>query len=359
MPHRHPSTYGQPPALTHEGVSRYLDACRNESTIRPGLISNPMARQNWRSVGHDRLVGLMPDPHTCISTPSLGHLHEALHTLIFERGCNVLAVNGGDGTIHHTINVAMQVVAAAEEETGEVVPLPTFLFVNGGGMNMLARAFKTRGHPVLTMRRFLKQARGRRLGNLPCQDVPLLQITEPDGKRRYGFIFGSELVLNALTMYERFGQGYRGLSRLIFEVSRGHLFNTELWRAHAHLLEPPSTALEVDEVVFPSYGCAVASTIPMTLARGLIVSVKRASSVGRMHAIAVLEQDIGRLIRSLPRLMRAAEGPAIRQIESVGRLVVQGPYTIDGELIARMDQSKGTRVEVDGVDRSIRGVWLG
>lgn len=359
MPHRHPSSYGRPRVPPMEGVTRYLRACENEATIRPGLISNPMARANWRSVGHERLLRLMPDPQTCISTPSLGHLHAAVHDLMFAHGCNVIAINGGDGTIHHTINVTMEVVAAAAAELGEEIPLPSFLFVNGGGMNMLARAFKTRGHPVLTIRRFLKHARRARLGNLPCQDVPLLRITEPDGKVRHGFIFGSEMVLNALSIYERFGQGYRGLSRFLFEATRGHLFQTEAWRQHAHLLDPPTTPLEVDEVVFPAYGCVAASTIPMTLARGLIVSVRRASSPGHMHVVAVLEQDKGRLIRSIPRLMRAGDGPGVRQIGGVGRVAVHGPYTIDGERIVRIAASPSARVVVQGVSTCVRGVWLG
>ena len=69
---------------------------------------------------------------------------------------------------------------------------------------------------MTTLRRFLEKAQGAVVADLPSLTVEVLEIREGSGSEavyRYGFIFGSELVLNALTMYERFGRGYRGLAR--------------------------------------------------------------------------------------------------------------------------------------------------
>jgi len=124
------------------------------------------------------------------------------------------------------------------------VPLPLFLFVNGGGMNMLARVFGSRGHPVRTLRKFLERARGSRFGSLPKRGVPLLAVRErPDAPLRYGYIFGSELVFNALTMYERFGQGYPGLMPFPHEVAAGYPPRTESWNRYGPLLDAPTPRL--------------------------------------------------------------------------------------------------------------------
>ena len=125
-----------------------------------GLISNPMARTNWRSVAHDRLRTLLDDPSLAISTPSVDAVPGAVRELLLERACNVLAINGGDGTIHTVIEATIAVLDAEDPP----LPRPVFLLLNGGGMNMLARTFDTRGHPVKTLRRFLSYASRAPLG---------------------------------------------------------------------------------------------------------------------------------------------------------------------------------------------------
>ena len=120
-------------------VASYLRGLEPNARIRPGLLSNPLARTNWQSVGHDRLLELLPDRSASRETPNVHALEPALGELLFEHGVNVLVLNGGDGTIHQTLNAAIRVVDRASEATGLKVPLPLFLFVNGGGMNMLAR----------------------------------------------------------------------------------------------------------------------------------------------------------------------------------------------------------------------------
>ncbi|MGM0575317.1 MAG: hypothetical protein ACQEXJ_06265 [Myxococcota bacterium] len=346
-------------AATEEEIRAYVAGCDGSARVRPGLLSNPMARANWRSVGHDRLVPLLPDELAAVSTPSPSDLPWALDYLLFQRGCNVLAVNGGDGTIHHTVHAALEVCDRASARLGEDVPLPTFLLLNGGGMNMLARVFETRGHPVRTVRRFLEAARGARLGTLETRSVPLLAVEEPGGVVRHGFIFGSELVLNALTMYERFGQGYAGLARFLWEVAIGYALKTDLWRRYGHLLDPPDTPLVVDDRRWERYTCVVASTVPMQLARGVVQTIDRTAERGTLEGLVVTETDPGRVIRLIPRLMRGRPGSGVESVHRARRIELRGPYTLDGELISRIggDESEDDRVVVRGTHRVVRGVW--
>ncbi len=342
-------------------VRAYVDACRPDAPVRPGMLSNPMAATNWRSVAHDRLARRMPDPAACVSTPSLADLPWGLGYLLFQRRCNVLVINGGDGTIHHAVNATLEVVEQASQRLGAPVPLPSFLFVNGGGMNMLARTFDTRGHPVRTLDRFLATSRDTPLAQLVTRWVPLLSVREPSGRLRHGFIFGSELVLNALTMYERFGQGYRGLTRFFYEVAAGITLQTELYRRYGHLLDAPDTPLVVDDIVHPRYTAAVATTVPMLLLKGLVGTIRRTAPPGRLNTVAVLETDKARVVGTIPRLLVGAPHPGVLYGEA-RRLRLHGPYTLDGERLTRLeadpDDPASDVIEVGGTQRVIRGVCV-
>lgn len=342
-------------------IATYLRGLEPNARIRPGLVSNPLARTNWQSVGHDRLLALLPEPAASRETPNLDALEPALEALFFDHMINVLVINGGDGTIHQTLNAAIRVVDRASARTGQRVPLPLFLFVNGGGMNMLARVFGSRGHPVRTLRKFLERTRGSRFGSLPKRGVPLLAVQEgPDAPLRYGYIFGSELVFNALTMYERFGQGYPGLMRFLYEVAAGYALRTELWNRYGHLLDAPTTPLTIDDTTYAHYTSVVATTVPLQLVKGLVATVRTMASPGGMNAVAVLPTDKGEVIRSIPRLMVGAPTPDIVYSSDVHRIVVHGAYTLDGERFDRARESAATPqpLNVIGTPRVVWGVWL-
>jgi len=333
-------------------VARYLAGLDPNARVKPGLLSNPLARTNWRTVGHSRLRRHLPDPAAAIETPSITALEPALEALLFEHAVNVVILNGGDGTIHHTLNAAIRVT----DRHG--VRLPLFLFVNGGGMNMLARVFGTRGDPVRTFDKFLSHIRGARFGSVPKRGVPLLAAREPDGTLRHGTIFGSELVFNALTMYERFGQGYRGLARFLVEVAAGYTLRTAMWNRYGHLLDAPTTPLVMDADVFDHYTSVVATTVPLQLVKGAVATFRRMASPGGMNAVGVLPTDKGEVIALIPRLMVGAPARGLVYRQDVRRLVVQGAYTIDGERFDRHAGDPTAPLEVLGTTRVVWGVWL-
>ncbi len=322
-----------------------------------------MARTNWRSRAHDRLTRMLPDAGACVQTPALHDLELALRNLLFVQHRNLLIINGGDGTIHHTLNAAIRVTRAAADATVEACPLPTFLFVNGGGMNMVARTLKTRGQPAKTLQRFLDASRDAPLGELPTQTLPLLGIREGAATaERYGFIWGSELVMNALTMYERYGQGYPGLARFLWEAMIGLPMKTEEWAQFGHLLDPPPTPLEVAGRVYPTYTSAVATTVPMMLLKGLVGTFRKPAKSGTLNVLAVIETRKARVLGSIPMLLLGGRYPGVEYHKDVAGLRVRGPYTIDGERVTRPgdDPGGGTRaaISVVGTDVVVRGVSL-
>ena len=312
-----------------------------------------MAQTNWRSVGHDRLVKLMSDPLLCVSTPAPSDIEWGLDYLLLQRHANVLIINGGDGTIHHTLNAMFALLDEQLWKYGVVVPPPRLLFVNGGGMNMLARVFKTRGHPVHTLRSFFRKSNGMILGELRTLNVPLLTVRESENER-LGFIFGSELVHNALALYERFGRGYRGLTRFFTELGKGYLLRNEMWDKFGHLISPPETPLELNGAVRDTYGAFVASTVPMTLALGGVRTFTEHPPRGRLNTVEVLARDPLRIISTIPFLMMGARGPGFEFSTGVHSARLSGAYTLDGELFG----NPNGEIELSLSDREIEGVVL-
>ena len=335
---------------------RYEKNLSPEASMCLGLISNPLAKTNWRSVAHDALRSHFSDAACAISTNSVEHVPDALRELLFARGCNVIAINGGDGTIHAVLQATIEVLE--EVSDGERhLPLPVFLLLNGGGMNMLARTFDTRGHPIKTLKRFLRRFSKASLSSLPLRHVPLIEVHEAGGGVRYGFIFGSELVLNALTMYERFGQGYRGLARLFAAIGAGVLWETELWRRFGHLLDPPSTFLEVDGEGPMPYACAVVSTVPLTLMLGAVRALPRRARLGRLEGIIIEERDPMKLVGMIPALFFGQPHAKVTQLCDALELSLYGPYTLDGERFTHLDALSPLRIR--GSQRSFRVLWMG
>ena len=334
-------------------VHAATQAHRPDAPVRIALLSNPMAQTNWRSVGHDRLVKVMPDPLLCVSTPSLLDIEWGLDHLLLQKHANVLVINGGDGTIHHTLNALFALLDRQKEEFGITIPVPRLLLVNGGGMNMLARVFRTRGHPIKTLRTFIKRAGGRPLGRLKSIHVPLLKLSQDDAIR-YGFIFGSELVHNALALYERFGRGYRGLTRFFSELGRAYVLRNEMWEKFGHLIHPPESPLSIDGSHASLYGAFVASTVPMTLALGGVRTFTNHPPPGRLNAVHVTARDPLGIISTIPFLMMGIQGPGYRLSSDVKHASMSGAYTLDGELFSPPD---GT-FDVSLAHRSIEGVIL-
>ena len=342
-----------PRYATEKEVCAAVRAHRPSAPIRVALISNPMAQTNWRSVGHDRLVKHMPDPLLCVSTPAPSDIEWGLDHLLLQMHANVLVINGGDGTIHHTLNAMFNLLKEQHRKFGVSVPTPRLLFVNGGGMNMLARVFKTRGHPERTMRRFLRHADQKVLGQLKTINVPLVKVSSKQDVR-HGFIFGSELVHNALALYERFGRGYRGLTRFFTELSKGYLLRNEMWDKFGHLIHPPTTPLEVNGRVHENYGAFVASTVPMTLALGGVRTFTQHPPRGRLNTVNVSARDPRSIITTIPFLMMGSRGPGFHISTDVTSARLSGSYTLDGELFSH----EGQNIKISLSEWEIEGVVL-
>ena len=319
------------PLLTARSLRAVGAALEPDAPVTLGVISNPFSRRNARGRLHDRLIPrFVPARENAVHTRTVADLDAALRRLLLDRGVNVLALNGGDGTLHLAVNRLLALRTAIRGECGLDLPLPRLMFLNGGTLNIVARALGHYGTPIRSLRRFVRRFEGRRLCDIPVRSLDVLEVRGADRPPRYGFVFGSELVANALEMYTRFGEGYPGLARFLGEVGLGYLLNTRIWQEHGWKLDPPRTPVVVDRIVYPRYCAAVASTIDLSLAKGAVTAIRTTSGPGFFVKV-VLETDKGRVIRLIPRLMVGGSHPAIKDVPDATELALSGSYTLDGE----------------------------
>jgi diacylglycerol kinase family enzyme len=164
-----------------------------------GVISNPKSRMNRRRPGVvgalDRLIRPLGDGAIARSTADPDAI-EAVAREFLERGIDILALNGGDGTNHVTLTEFLKVWGDE--------PLPKLLLLRGGTMNTVARGMGVvRGRPTTLLLRAVQALQEGR--EIPSREFDLLRIEAGQGPPQYGFIFGNGLIARFLDAY----YGYR------------------------------------------------------------------------------------------------------------------------------------------------------
>ena len=328
--------------------------------VRLGVISNPFSRTNARTRLADRLIPHVLGPHhVAVTTRTASELDAALRRLLLDEGVNVLGLNGGDGTLNLGVNRLLALAREREATTGEPFVLPPLLFLNGGTLNIVSRATGTKGNPAVTVRTFLERYGASRPEDLPVRPLRMLAVATEGAATRFGFVFGSEIVANALEMYTMFGEGYVGFSRFLAEVALGHGVGTRLWQEHGWKLDPTGYPIEVDGRVFETNLGVVAATIDLALAKGLFTAIQVPPNGHGFFAKVLLETHRGRTIALIPRLMLGQSDPRVRDFPDAHSLRVHGSYTLDGELFIDRSPSGSRRgVHVTIAERRVGAVAL-
>ena len=333
--------------------------------VRLGVVSNPFSRTNARTRLYDRILPrFMQDGTLALSTRTLADFDRALHYLLFDRGVNVLGLNGGDGTLHLGVNRLIELRRRTLEETGCDLPLPKLLFLNGGTLNIVSRATGTKGNPAGTVRRFRKVAHGKRLGELPLRRLQLLRVREHERshparllRTRYGFVFGTEVIANALEMYAMFGEGYAGLARFLVELTVGYVFNTRLWQEHGWKMDPPRSGLSVDDVTYPRWLAGVASTIDLSILKGVVTAVRVPDGQEGLAGKLILETRKGQILRMIPWLMFDRPHPRAADLNGASQLRMTGGYTLDGEVfVDRSPRGQRRELVVDVAQQQVEAI---
>jgi len=265
-----------------------------------------------------------------VATADKTQIDGAVRHLLFERGVNVLAVNGGDGTIHGAIN---HIVALQDNKVeAGLARFPTLLLLNGGTYNMASRAMGTKDDPVNTLTRFLDQYRELPLGDVPTGKMGLLDIRRDGHPSMLGTVFGSEVVANALDLCDRLGSGYFGLAKLLVKGAAGYVVRSRFYNSNAWRLRPTDPRAEIDGRVLDDVTGIVASTIDLKLARGMVWALTTSAYARGFHVKVVRAKSPGEVVRLLPHLLWEFQHAMVPSFPEARRLATTGRFTLDGEL---------------------------
>jgi len=319
----------------------WLAAMAPSAGVRVGALVNPHAGIARKPHLRHRLAGLLSPPHAYVETPDLGSLRRGLAQLVVDAGANVLAVCGGDGTVHHVVN-ALIGLAREIHGDGPLPPaMPRLLLLNGGTLNIVGRTCAIHGPPDATLGRFLRFFAGGPLSRVPARRLALLAVQWQVGPTwtpvRYGFVFGSEVAYHAIGLYERFGAGYLGLSRFLAELGRGAVVGSELWQAERWKIGPYQEPLRIDGRTYAPYTGVAASTVDLTLAIGAARAIRRDLYQPGFSARVVEAMPAGALLRLVPALMSDRPTPGLVDLPTAQQMDLCGPYTLDGELFHQPD----------------------
>ena len=299
--------------------------------MRLGVLTNPAARHNYRfPFTHRRLRHKLESAANAVATADKTQIADAIRHLLGEREVNVLAINGGDGTIHLAIN---QIVAqfGREVDAGRA-RFPTLLLLNGGTYNMASRAMRTKDDPVSTLARFLERYRESRLADVHTRKLGLLEIRRAGEAPMLGMVFGSEVIANALDLCDRLGSGYFGLARLLMKGAVGYVVKSDFFQSNAWRLKPTDSRTRVDDRECRDVTGAVASTIDLKLARGMVWALTTSAEARSFHVKLVRAKTPGEVVRLLPYLLWEFQHPMAPSFPDARHLLTSGRFTVDGEL---------------------------
>lgn len=317
--------------------------------LRVGLITNPGSGRN-RS-------GLSKIRRLCADLPGSGY-HEARDPVeiaaalgeLSRFGPDVLAVNGGDGTV--------QAVLTALFRDRPFDDPPLLALLRGGTTNMTAGDVGLRGRMPGALQRLLSLA-GSATAPVQVERRPILKVDGPgEGQPRYGMFFGAGAIIKGIEYCHAkvHTKGFRdGIApgictlRLLLALARKD-------RTYA---SPTPMTLTTSSASGSEMTCAGQQDYYLVLASPLErLFLGLRPYWGRQQGafyFSALRADPVHTLRALPplfwghagRLATPENGYYSEKIDGL-ELDMDGPYTLDGEIYHASRDNGPVRVTVGG-----------
>ncbi len=179
-----------------------------------GIITNPHSKLNKRNPKRQELLGYIVGTHGRLEiTNSLEDLGRVA-TEFLNRGVEILAINGGDGTISRTLTA----FAKAYGDT----PLPKVAILRGGTINVLASNLGITGTPEKILYR-LTEAFSHQT-KLSTRTLGTLRV-----ENNVGFLFGNGTVPRFLEEYYKRKNGRLGAALYALRVLLSRFFGSKTY----------------------------------------------------------------------------------------------------------------------------------
>jgi len=289
-----------------------------------GIVSNPRSRRNLRHPATaERLRRLLGDGGEVREAATPEALDVALDAFR-AAGCDLLAVNGGDGTARCVVT------ALGERWRG---PLPRLLLLRGGSMNTVADAHRIRGAPEAILQRALAE---RRAGHaLPAVERDLLRVEAEGHPARLGFLFGTGLAVSFLEAWYA-GRATRPTALLLLLRAAGSAVVRGRLAGKLSRLEPLRAVVDGEEWPADAFLSVIAGAVP-EIGFGFAPLARCDEQPGFFHAVGVTGTATQLALR-LPALYLGRPWRRPLAVDAVAReLLLEAPelrFTVDGDLYA-------------------------
>jgi diacylglycerol kinase family enzyme len=156
-----------------------------------GVVTNPRAGKNTADPARiERLRGILDNEGIFLEARTFEGIADIAREFRRSR-IDILVIDGGDGTLHHTLSAFIPVYREAD--------LPPIGFLRGGTMNTIAGSLGIKGSSEGILQRIVSISKG-------WTPLELVRANTLRVNKRYGFIFGLGFPVNLLDAYYR-GEG--------------------------------------------------------------------------------------------------------------------------------------------------------
>jgi len=326
-------------------VSNFL---RSGQTPRIGVVINPLSGGNRNGLGDvRRIISDHPQVVHCdVQTPEdvLAALQDFARQEV-----DLLAVNGGDGTVQAVLTVLFH------HQPFKAQPLLAVL--QSGTTSMTARDVGFTGSRLKSLKKLFNWAAGRG-GNLQVIQRPVLQVTAPGHQTRYGMFFGASAIYQGIQYFHR-NVNTRGLRG---EIGPGLTILRFLWsaaRRRSNFIPSVPIAVSVDDTPQRQFDSLV--VLVSTLERLFLgLYPYWGNETGPLHYTAVRAQPRC-LLRALPSILRGRRGPYGTTANGFYshnahaiKLNLDSGFTLDGQLYEPYDRREPTVVRCGGTASFLR-----
>ncbi len=286
-----------------------------------GIISNPHSKLNKKNPERHNYLSYIAGKEGFVAvTKSLEDL-EKVTSDFKESDVKIIAINGGDGTIAHTLTAIIR--------TWKGSPLPKIALLRGGTINVLAQNLGIHGSPEEILFRLIEgYSRGALTQSTKRYCIHVNGV--------YGFLFANGACANFLEEFYKNKSGKLGSIFLLLKVFFSRLFNKEFFNRIASIVK--TEVWNKDKILIHEHGAI--STLAATITHmplGPKLFPKAGKEGEEIQCISYVCSSERILFPIIKDVLLSPNRPTDVKISSSGRsltIVTSHPvkYSLDGEL---------------------------